>query len=59
MNYSYVMGINNIDELKENNFQIKSFGNDYGVIFDDNKIELFERDLWAKKLYIDFIVLEE
>ena len=43
MNYSYVMGINNIDELKENNFQIKSFGNDYGVIFDDNKIELFEK----------------
>ena len=43
MNYSYVMGINNIDELKQNNFKIKSFGNNYGVIFDDNKIELFEK----------------
>jgi hypothetical protein len=37
------MGINNIDELKENNFKIKSFGKNYGVIFDDNKIELFEK----------------
>ncbi len=43
MNYSYVMGIKNIDELKQNNFKIKSFGNDYGVVFDDNKIELFEK----------------
>lgn len=43
MNYSYVMGINNIDALKQANFKIKSFGNSYGVIFDDNKIELFEK----------------
>ncbi len=43
MNYSYVMGINNIDALKQDNFKIKSFGNNYGVIFDDNKIELFEK----------------
>lgn len=43
MNYSYVMGIKNIDELKQNNFKIKPFGNDYGVIFDDNKTELFEK----------------
>ncbi len=37
------MGINNIDALKKDNFKIKSFGNNYGVIFDDNKIELFEK----------------
>lgn len=43
MNYSYVMGINNIDILKKDNFKIKSFGNNYGIIFDDNKIELFEK----------------
>lgn len=43
MNYSYVMGIDNIEKLKQNNFEIKSFGNNYGVIFDDNKIELFEK----------------
>lgn len=43
MNYSYVMGINNIDAFKQANFKIKSFGNNYGVVFDDNKIELFER----------------
>ena len=43
MNYSYLMGINNIDILKQNNVEIKYFGNNYGVIFDDNKIELFEK----------------
>ena len=43
MNYSYVMGINNIDVLKEANFKIKSFGKNYGIIFDDSKIELFEK----------------
>lgn len=43
MNYSYIMGVNNIDVLKQNNFKIKQFGNDYGVIFDDNKTELFEK----------------
>lgn len=37
------MGIGNIDILKQNNFKIKYFGNNYGVIFDDNKIELFEK----------------
>ena len=43
MNYSYLMGINNIDILKQNNFKIKYFGNNYGVIFDEGKIELFEK----------------
>lgn len=43
MNYSYLMGIDNIDLLKQNNFKIKYFGNNYGVIFDDNKIELFKK----------------
>ena len=42
MNYSYLMGIKNIEKLKQNNFEIKSFGNNYGVTFDENKIELFE-----------------
>ena len=37
------MGIDKIDLLKQNNFKIKYFGNNYGVIFDDNKIELFEK----------------
>lgn len=43
MNYSYIMGVNNIDILKQNNFKIKQFENNYGVIFDDNKVELFEK----------------
>ena len=43
MNYSYFMGIKNIEKLKQNNFEIKSFGNNYGVTFDENKIELFEK----------------
>ena len=43
MNYSYIMGVNNIDILKQNNFKIKQFENNYGVIFDDNKDELIEK----------------
>ncbi len=43
MNYSYLMGINNIEKLKQDNFEIKSFRNNYGVIFDEDKIELFEK----------------
>lgn len=47
MNYSYIMGVNNIDILKQNNFKIKQFENDYGVIFEDNKVELFEKYICA------------
>lgn len=42
MNYSYVMGIENIDKLKENNFEIKQYGNNYGISFSSDKIEVFE-----------------
>ena len=42
MNYSYVMGIENIDKLKENNFEIKPYGNNYGISFSSDKIEIFE-----------------
>ena len=42
MNYSYVMGIDNIDKLKENKFEIISYGNDYGVSFSSDKTKIFE-----------------
>lgn len=42
MNYSYVMGIKNIDKLRENNFEIKSYEEDFGVSFSDDQIQLFE-----------------
>ena len=42
MNYSYVMGIENIDKLKESNFEIKPYGNNYGISFSSDKIEVFE-----------------
>lgn len=42
MNYSYVMGIENIEFLKLNNIEIKSFGKNYGVTFSDELIELYE-----------------
>ena len=41
MNYSYVMGVKNIDELKKENFKIIPLKDDYGIIFDDNKAELY------------------
>ena len=42
MNYSYVMGIDNIYKLKENGFEVKSYGNNYGISFSSDKIEMFE-----------------
>ncbi len=42
MNYSYIMGISNIDKLQENNFEIKPYGNNYGISFSSDKIEMFE-----------------
>ena len=42
MNYSYVMGIDKINKLKEENFEIQQFGNSFGVVFSDEKIKLFE-----------------
>ena len=42
MNYSYVMGIDSIDELKTDNFDIKQYGNSYGISFTDDQVKLFE-----------------
>lgn len=42
MNYSYVMGIENIDKLQENDFEIKPYGNNYGISFSNDKIEIYE-----------------
>ena len=43
MNYSYVMGVNDIDELKNNGFDVqKLYEDEYGVSFTDDKINYFE-----------------
>lgn len=46
MNYSYVMGVNNINKLKENGFKIKLYGDNYGVIFSDEQINIFEEYIY-------------
>ena len=42
MNYSYVMGITDIDDLRKNGFYIKIYGENYGISFPDDKIKIFE-----------------
>ena len=42
MNYSYVMGITDIDDLRKNGFNIKIYGENYGISFPDDKIKIFE-----------------
>ncbi len=42
MNYSYVMGVKNIDKLKESGFEVKYYDDEYGISFTDDKIKLFE-----------------
>lgn len=46
MNYSYVMGINNVDVLIQNNFLIESYGKNFGISFSDDKIEIFEKYIY-------------
>ena len=43
MNYSYVMAVNNIDELINNGFNVQSIDEDYGVSFTDDKKEFYEQ----------------
>ena len=42
MNYSYIMGIKDIKSLRENGFNIKTYGENYGVSFTDDQIKIFE-----------------
>lgn len=46
MNYSYVMGVSNIDKLKENDFEIEQYGSNYGISFPDNKSRIFEEYIY-------------
>lgn len=46
MNYSYVMGTDNVDKLKEYNFNIKSFGKHYGITFSKGQIPKFEEYIY-------------
>ena len=42
MNYSYVMEIDNVDKLSSLGLSIKKYGEDYGIIFSNEQIPLFE-----------------
>lgn len=42
MNYSYVMGVTNVDELKEKGFEIKNYEEDFGLIFSNDKLKAFD-----------------
>ena len=42
MNYSYVTGINNADKLSSLGLTIKNYGKDYGIMFSNEQIALFE-----------------
>lgn len=43
MNYSYVMAVNNANELIENGFNVQLYEGDYLVSFTDDKKEFFEQ----------------
>ena len=42
MNYSYVMAVNNANELIENGFNVQLYDGDYLVSFTDDKKDFFE-----------------
>ena len=43
MNYSCAMAVNNIDELIENNFNVKRVDEDYVISFPDDKRDFYEK----------------
>lgn len=43
MNYSYLMGIKDITQLKNNDFIIEEIGDDYGIKFTKDKKEFYEK----------------
>ena len=53
MNYSYIMGINNANELIENGFNVQKTDEDYLVSFSDEKIGFYE-DFICKNLQNGF-----
>ena len=53
MNYSYLMGIDNIDKLINLGISIKRYDKDYGIIFTNDQIPLFE-DFIYQNLKIGF-----
>ena len=46
MNYSFVMGVNNIDELKRKGFEIKPYGDNYGLTFSNEQVNAFENYIY-------------
>ena len=42
MNYSYIMGVDNVDSLDRTKFDIEEIDGDYGVSFEDDYIEEYE-----------------
>lgn len=43
INYSYLMGVSNVDELINNGFEIEEIDGDYGIKFSIDKEKQYEK----------------
>lgn len=65
MNYSYLMGVKDITQLKNNGFIIEKIDDDYGVKFSNDKKEFYEKFIienlkvgyWNEYLGDDFVFI--
>lgn len=65
MNYSYLMGVKDVEELKNNGFIIEKIDEDYGIIFTKDKEKLYEEFIiknlepgyWNEYLGDDFVFI--
>ena len=53
MNYSYVMAVDNANELKENGFNVQKVDGDYIVSFSDDKIDFYENLHYISELELE------
>ena len=56
MNYSYLMGVKDVSELRNSGFIIEEIDGDYGIIFTKDKEKQYEEFVTKNFLLIIFII---
>ena len=51
MNYSYIMGVDNVDSLDRAKFDIEEIDGDYGVSFEDVDTMLSDNSFYARTYF--------
>lgn len=56
MNYSYLMGVKDITELKNNGFIVEEINGNYGIKFEKDKAKFYEEFI-IKNLEVGLVIM--